>query len=93
MTPLINSPGVILLFILSPFKVLMVTGIKLFEILPPFHGDKMRPRLKVEINSKTFSRLFDTGAAVTCMNARSFKISFPTNLPKPFKGPKNCVAT
>jgi hypothetical protein len=45
---------------------------KLFEIMTPFNGDKIRPRLAIKAGDKTFSWLFDTGAAVTCMNKQSF---------------------
>ena len=47
--------------------------------MTPFNGDKIRPRLAVRAGDKTFSWLFDTGAAVTCMNKQSFK-------------PQSCVA-
>jgi hypothetical protein len=32
--------------------------------MTPFNGDKIRPRLAVRARDKTFSWLFDTGAAV-----------------------------
>ncbi len=42
----------------------------------PFNGDKIRPRLAVRAGDKTFSWLFDTGAAVTCMNKQSLELAF-----------------
>jgi hypothetical protein len=42
----------------------------------PFNGDKIRPRLAVKAGNKTFSWLFDMGAAVTCMNMDSFELAF-----------------
>ncbi len=44
--------------------------------MTPFNGDKIRPRLAVKAGDKTFSWLFDTGAAVTCMNKQSFDLAF-----------------
>jgi len=41
----------------------------------PLNGDKIRPRLSVRAGNKTFSWLFDTGAAVTCMNKESFDLA------------------
>ncbi len=54
---------------------------KLFEIMMPSKGDKIRPRLTVKAGNKTFSWLFDTGAAVTCMNRQSFDLAFAHNRP------------
>ncbi len=51
--------------------VSIVTYITLSEILMPFHGgNKIRPRTT---GTTTFNWLFDTGAAITCMNADSFR--------------------
>ncbi len=45
--------------------------------MTPFHGrNKVRPRINVTTGNKTFNWLFDTGAAITCMNANSFRDSF-----------------
>jgi hypothetical protein len=68
MTPLIQAPSVIPQLILSLCTIFIATCNKLFEIMMPFNGDKIRPRLAVKAGDKTFSWLFDTGAAVTCMN-------------------------
>ncbi len=65
---------------------------KLFEIMTPFNGDKIRPRLAVKAGDKTFSWLFDTGAAVTCMNKQSFELAFGHSKPKQISKPQSCVA-
>ena len=41
---------------------------------------------------KTFNWLFDTGAAVTCMNANSFRQAFPRKRPKLLHQGTGCVA-
>jgi hypothetical protein len=65
---------------------------KLFEIMTPFNGDKIRPRLAVRAGNKTFSWLFDTGAAVTCMNKQSFDLAFGHSKLKQISKPQSCVA-
>jgi hypothetical protein len=50
--------------------------------MTPFYGDNHRPRITGQTRGKTFSWLFVTGAAVTCMNKHSFKMAFKNNLPK-----------
>jgi len=40
--------------------------------MTPLNGDEISPRPLVKAGNKTFSWLFDTGAAVTCMNRDSF---------------------
>jgi hypothetical protein len=57
-----------------------------------FNGDKIRPRLAVKAGDKTFSWLFDTGAAVTCMNKQSFDLAFGHCKPKQISKPQSCVA-
>jgi hypothetical protein len=54
-----------------------------------FNGDKIRPRL---VGDKTFSWLFDTGAAVTCMNMDSFELPFGHSKPRQISKPQSCVA-
>jgi hypothetical protein len=68
MTTLIQAPSVIPQLIVSLCTISIATCNKLFEIMMPFNGDKIRPRLAIKEGDKTFSWLFDTGAAVTCMN-------------------------
>ena len=60
--------------------------------MTPFNGDKIRPRLAVKAGDKTFSWLFDTGAAVTCMNKQSFELAFGHSKPKQISKPQSCVA-
>ncbi len=60
--------------------------------MTPFNGDKIRPRLAVKAGDKTFSWLFDTGAAVTCMNKQSFDLAFDHSKPKQISKPQSCVA-
>jgi hypothetical protein len=60
--------------------------------MTPFNGDKVRPRLAVRAGDKTFSWLFDTGAAVTCMNKQSFDVAFGHYKPKQISKPQSCVA-
>jgi hypothetical protein len=60
--------------------------------MTPFNGDKIRPRLAVRAGDKTFSWLFDTGAAVTCMNKQSFDLAFGHSKPKQISKPQSCFA-
>ncbi len=60
--------------------------------MTPFNGDKIRPRLAVRGGNKTFSWLFDTGAAVTCKNKESFELAFGHSKPKQILKPQSCVA-
>jgi len=92
MTPLIQAPSVIPQLILSLCTISIATCNKLFEIMTPFNGDKIRPRLAVRAGDKTFSWLFDTGAAVTCMNKQSFDMAFGHTKPKQISKPQSCVA-
>ncbi len=60
--------------------------------MTPFNGDKIRPRLAVRAGNNTFSWLFDTGAAVTCMNKELFDLAFEQSKPKQILKPQSCVA-
>jgi hypothetical protein len=60
--------------------------------MTPFNGDKIRPRLAVRAGEKTFSWLFDTGAAITCMNKQSFDVAFGHSKPKQISKPQSFVA-
>jgi hypothetical protein len=44
--------------------------------------DPIDLKINVTTGDKTFNWLFDTGAAVTCMNANSFKEAFSGKRPK-----------
>ncbi len=83
MEPLRQAPLVIPQLILSLCAISMVTFNKLSEKMMPFYGgNKMRPRINVTTGDKTFNWLFDTGAAITCMNANSFRQAFSGKRPK-----------
>ncbi len=60
--------------------------------MTPFNGDKIRPRLSVKAGDKTFSWLFDTGAAVTCMNKQSFDLAFGHSKPRQISKTQSWVA-
>jgi hypothetical protein len=72
MMPLIQAPSMIPQLILSLCTISIAMCNKLFEIMTPFHGDKIRPRLAVTAGNKTFSWLFDSCAVVTRMNKELF---------------------
>ena len=61
-------------------------------VMMPFHGDKKRPRINVTTGETTFNWLFDTGAAITCMNANSFRQAFKNSKPKMITNGNGCVA-
>jgi hypothetical protein len=92
MTPLIKAPSIIPQLILSLCTIYIATCNKLFEIMTPFNWDKIRPRLAVKAGDKTFSWLFDTWAAVTCMNKQSFDLAFGHCKPKQISKPQSCDA-
>jgi hypothetical protein len=60
--------------------------------MTPFNGDNIRPRLGFKAGDKTFSWLFDTGVAVTCMYKESFDLAFGHYKPKQVSQPQSCVA-
>jgi hypothetical protein len=91
MIPLIKNPQFIPQIILSLCTVSIATCNKLFDIMKN-NGDKIRPRLNVTASDETFSWLFNTGAAVTCMNSKSFYMSFSIQKPKMISKPERCVA-
>ena len=60
----------------------------------PFHGgNKIRPWINVTMGKKTFNWLFVMCAAITCMNADSFRDSFGHSKPKLLKKSAGCIAT
>ena len=60
--------------------------------MTPFYGgNKNRPRINVTTGDKTFNWLFDTGAAITCMNANSFWQAFLGKRPKLLHQGTGCV--
>jgi hypothetical protein len=52
----------------------------------------LHTRLAVKAGNKTFSRLFDMGTAVTCMNLASFELAFGQSKPRQISKPQSCVA-
>jgi hypothetical protein len=83
MEPLHQAPLIIPQLILSLCAISIVTFNKLSEIMTPFYGgNKNCPRINVTMGDKTFNWLFDTGAAITCMNANSFRQAFSGKRPK-----------
>ncbi len=77
MEPLLQAPAVISQLIMSLCVVSIVTYNILSEIMTPFHwGNKIRPRINVITGKKTFNWVFDTGSAITCINADSFREAF-----------------
>jgi hypothetical protein len=57
----------------------LATCNQLFKIFAP--GEKVRPWINVRTGDQTMSWLFDTGAAITCMNSRSFNAAFGSQKP------------
>jgi hypothetical protein len=53
MTPLIQAPSIIRQLILSLCTISIATCNKLFEIMMPFNGDKIRPRLAVKAGDQS----------------------------------------
>jgi hypothetical protein len=79
-TPLRGSRAVLPQLLLNPCVASLATCNKLFEIFAP--GEKVRSRVTVKTGNQTTSWLFDTGAAITCMNSRSFNAAFGSQKPK-----------
>jgi hypothetical protein len=78
---------------MSLCAVSIITYNKLSEIMMPFHGgNKIRPRINVTTRTKTFNWLFDTGAAIRCMNADNFREAFGHSRPKLLKKIAGCIA-
>jgi hypothetical protein len=85
MEPLHQAPSIIPQIIMSLCAVSIMTYNKLSEIMLPFHGGEIRPRINVTTGNKTFNWLFDTGVTITCMNANSFRETFEHSGPKLLK--------
>jgi hypothetical protein len=92
MEPLHQAPLAILQIIMSLCVNSIATCNKLCEIMTPLHGDKKQPRINVTMGDTTFNWLFDTGAAITCMNANSFRQAFKNSKPKLITNRNGCVA-
>ncbi len=71
-------------------KIVTLYSSKIYDIFAP--GEKVRPRVNVRTGNQTTSWLFDTGAAITCMNSRSFNAAFGNQKPKKIANAQSCVA-
>jgi hypothetical protein len=89
-TPLRGSRAVLPQLILNICLASLTTCNKLYEIFAL--GEKIRPRINVKTGNQTTSWLFDTRAAITCMNSRSFNAAFGTQKPKKISNAQSCVA-
>jgi hypothetical protein len=92
MEPLRQAPQVIPQLIMSLCAISIVIFNKLSEVKPFYGGNTNRSRINVTTGDKTFNWLFDTGAAVTCMNANSFRQAFSGKRPKLLHKGTGCVA-
>jgi hypothetical protein len=87
-----NAPSVIPQLILNLCTISIATCNKIFNLMTPFNGDKIRPRVMARAGGKTFSWLFDTRASVTCMTANSFNAAFPHDKPRRVQNAQHCTA-
>jgi hypothetical protein len=86
-----NTPSVIRQLILNLCTISITTSNKIFNLMTPFNGDRVIPRVTARAGGKTFSWLFDTGASVTCMTAESFKAAFPHSKPRRVQNAQHCT--
>jgi len=89
-TPLMGSRSVLTQLILNLCLASLTTCNKIYEIFAP--GEKVRPRINVKTGNQTTSWLFDTGAAITCMNSRSFNAAFGNQKLRKISNAQSCVA-
>ena len=89
-TPLLGSSSVLTQILLNLCLASLTTCSKIYDIFAP--GEKVRPRINVRTGNQTTSWLFDTGAAITCMNSRSFNAAFGNQKPKKIANAQSCVA-
>ncbi len=75
-----GSSSVLTQILLNLCLASLTTCSKIYDIFAP--GEKVRPRVNVRTGNQTTSWLFDTGAAITCMNSRSFNSAFGNQKPK-----------
>jgi hypothetical protein len=90
-TPLMGSRSVLTQIILNLCLASLTTCNQIYDIFAP--GEKIRPRVNVRTGNQTTSWLFDTGAAITCMNSRSFNAAFGNQKPKKIANTQSFVAT
>ncbi len=88
--PLMGSRSVLPQLILNLCLASLTTCNKLYKIFTP--GEKVRPRVNVKTGNQTTSWLFDTGAAITSMNSRSFNAAFGNQKPRKIANAQSCVA-
>jgi predicted aspartyl protease len=89
-TPLMGSRSVLTQIILNLCLASLTTCNKIYDIFAT--GEKIRPRVNVRTGNQTTSWLFDTGAAITCMNSRSFNAAFGNQKTKKIANAQICVA-
>ena len=85
-----GSRSVMTQIILNLCLASLTTCSKIYDIFAP--GEKIRPRVNVRTGNQTISWLFDTGAAITCMNSRSFNAAFGNQKTKKIANAQSCVA-
>jgi hypothetical protein len=90
-TMLRGSRAVLPQLLLNLCVASLATCNKLFEIFAP--EEKVRPRINVKTGNQTMSWLFNTWAAITCMNSRSFNAAFGSQKPRKISNVQSCVAT
>jgi hypothetical protein len=90
-TPLRGSRAVLPQLILNLCLASLMTCNKLYDIFAP--GEKIQPRINVKSRNQTTSWLFDTGAAITCMNSQSFNAAFGMQKLKKISNAQSCIAT
>jgi hypothetical protein len=89
-TPLLGSRSVLTQIILNLCLASLTTCNKIYDIFA--NGEKIRPRVNIRTGNQTTPWLFDTGAAITCMNSRSFNAAFGNQKPKKIANSQSCVA-
>jgi hypothetical protein len=89
-TPLMGSRSVLTQIILNLCLASLMTCNKIYDIFAP--GEKIRPRVNVRTGNQTTSWLFDTGAAISFMNSRSFNAAFGNQKPKRIANSQSCIA-
>jgi hypothetical protein len=89
-TPLLGSRSVLTQIIPNLCQASLMTCSKIYNIIAP--GEKVRPRINIRTGNQTKSWLFDTGAAITYMNSRSFNAAFGNQKPKKIANAQSCVA-
>ncbi len=87
-----NAPRVIPQLILNLCTISIATCNNFFDLMTPFNGDRIRPKLTAQAGGKTFSWLFDMGASITYMTQASFLAAFPHTKPRRLQNSQHCTA-